>query len=104
MHTNAERAVAANNVTDSNPTAHDSVSLHRDPETDEWVFDLSPGLDLLEIARVLSVVQQHALQLLQQQLHDGAAVNAAAKAAANASPMLMTNGLQDLTSNQFAQL
>lgn len=100
MHTNAERAVSAE--TADRKTARDVVSLHRDPQTDEWVFDLSPGLDLLEIARVLSVVQQHALQLLQQQLHDGAA---ATGQAAHGSPALPTGILPDVAAgNQFAQL
>lgn len=74
----------------------ESITLHRDPQTDEWVFDLSPGLDLLEVARVLSVVQQQALHLLQQQMHIAAptqgAVPLSGASAATAVP------------NQFAQL
>jgi hypothetical protein len=95
MHTQATPAAVADKATGK--CASDAISLHRDPRTDEWVFDLSPGLDLLEVARVLSVVQQHALQLLQQQLHNTAAVNAAA-AVGTAAPVAETSG------NQFAQL
>jgi hypothetical protein len=75
--------------------AADAITLHRDPQTDEWVFDLSPGLDLLEVARVLSVVQQHALQLLQQQLQDSPK-----------APYDLPNaagGSSDAIGNQFAQ-
>lgn len=77
--------------------AVESITLHRDPQTDEWVFDLSPGLDLLEVARVLSVVQQQALHLLQQQLH-------AAQAATNGPQALPTGTALPTPPNQFAQL
>lgn len=73
----------------------DSITLHRDPQTDEWVFDLSPGLDLLEVARVLTVVQQQALHLLQQQLHT---------ASANGPQPLPPVSTALPTPNSFAQL
>lgn len=91
MHTSAERSATA--MTADCQTTADAISLYRDPQTDEWVFDLSPGLDLLEVARVLSVVQQHALQLLQQQIH----TPTAATAIAIGTPA-------DVIGNQFAQL
>jgi hypothetical protein len=73
----------------------ESITLHRDPQTDEWVFDLSPGLDLLEVARVLSVVQQQALHLLQQQLHT---------TPAGGPPGMPPLATATPTPNQFAQL
>lgn len=75
----------------------ESITLHRDPQTDEWVFDLSQGLDLLEVARVLSVVQQQALHLLQQQLH------AAQTTAGGAAPLPSATPATPVP-NQFAQL
>ena len=58
--------------------AAQSITLQRDPLSDEWVFDLSPGIDLLEVIRVLSVVQTRALELLQQQLQSDGSPSAAA--------------------------
>lgn len=73
----------------------DHITLQRDPLTNEWIFDLSPGLDLLEVGRVLAVVQQHALELLQQQLH--------LQLTASAAPVL-NMPIPSPTPNQFAQL
>jgi len=98
MHTNAERSASA--MSADCQVAGDAISLHRDPQTDEWVFDLSPGLDLLEVARVLSVVQQHALQLLQQQLQNSPQT----ASSTHGLPPVATCPTSNVAGNQFAQL
>ena len=76
----------------------DGITLHRDPQTDEWVFDLTPGIDLLEVLHVLAAVQQHALQLLQKQMH---ALPAAAASQVNPQSEIMPLSAPLPTLNQY---
>lgn len=34
----------------------------------EWLLEMSEGLDLLEVARVVGVIQNHAIELIQEQV------------------------------------
>jgi hypothetical protein len=45
----------------------DRITVTRDSATGEWVLEMSPGLDLMEVARVVGVIQSRALELLQRQ-------------------------------------
>lgn len=44
------------------------ITITRDNKTNEWVVELGPGLDLLEIIQVLNQVQHQAIELMQEQL------------------------------------
>lgn len=46
------------------------IMITRDDHSNEWVIELGPGLDLLEIVQVLNQVQHQAIELLQEQIAD----------------------------------
>jgi hypothetical protein len=68
----AQRRSATGSKNSRNATAgrqEECISIVRIPNSREWEFSFSPGLDLLEVARVISVVQGQAFELMQRQLH-----------------------------------
>lgn len=51
------------------------ITITRDDQSNEWVIELGPGLDLLEIIQVLNQVQHQAIELMQEQLVDATLPN-----------------------------
>lgn len=67
MHIHAPSLLSQSVV--ANRNSHpDSIHLCREAQTDDWVLEFSPGLDLLEIVRVLNAVQARAMELLHTQV------------------------------------
>jgi hypothetical protein len=46
----------------------EQITITRDERSSEWVVELGPGLDLLEVIQVLNQVQHQAIELMQEQL------------------------------------
>lgn len=44
------------------------ITITRDDQSNEWVVELGPGLDLLEVIQVLNKVQHQAIELMQEQV------------------------------------
>lgn len=49
------------------PVADDRIIITRDVASGEWQLEMSDGLDLLEVARVVGVIQNHAIEMMQEQ-------------------------------------
>ena len=46
----------------------EQITITRDARSNEWVVELGPGLDLLEVIQVLNQVQHQAIEMMQEQL------------------------------------
>ena len=50
----------------------EQITITRDEHANEWVVELGPGLDLLEVIQVLNQVQHQAIEMMQEQLASAA--------------------------------
>ena len=46
----------------------EQITITRDERSNEWVVELGPGLDLLEVIQVLNQVQHQAIEMMQEQM------------------------------------
>lgn len=53
-------------------SARGQITITRDDQSHEWMVELGPGLDLLEIIQVLNQVQHQAIELMQEQIANAA--------------------------------
>lgn len=63
----------------------ETISITRDDRAHDWVIELSPGLDLLEVIQVLNAVQARAIEIVQEQIAK-AAIAAESGAAGGEKP------------------
>lgn len=76
IRSNHSEKSAGTAAPDSGRGIAEQVTLTRAAGSGDWILDISPNLDLLEVARVLGVVQNQAIELMQQQLSVPSPLNA----------------------------